>query len=284
MGLFGDKTELALSLDSPQVVAGQALLVRVKVGEPDKKAQGGHVELVYRNTFDRDEHTSNGSGSSSGLGNHGQRQRRSHSEDVQVVSRPMASGGTVVEGESVIELPVPRDAPASSSGTVTWEVRAVVDRKKAMDATAESQVAVVSPAGALEAWTRGSAQSEGRCEFDIDVARREVRPGQPLAGTVTLRPVEDATARAVKAQLHMVRQDQDGHTKEKTVGEVVLASDLELQSGTPWTSSFEVTVPADAAPSFDARYNSQHWFLEVVVDRKRAGDYVGRLEVVVHAG
>ena len=114
--------------------------------------------------------------------------------------------------------------------------------------------------------------------------KREVRPGEQLTGTATVTASEDATARAIRVQLHMVRFDKDGHTKEETASESVLAEDVELQSGRPWQGSFSVTVPQHAAPSFKARHNSQHWYLEVVVDRKRAGDYEGKLELVVHAG
>lgn len=284
MGLFGNKTEIALELEAAQVVAGQPVVARVTLGEPDKKTQGGRVELYYRNTFDKDEPRNTNTNTGNNYGHHDTMTRTTTTEDVMVVSRPLASGGKVVEGVSTVELPVPADAPASSPKTVEWKVRAVVDRKNAIDATADADVTMVSPAGALQAWTSGSVESEGRCEFDLEVSAREVRPGAQLTGSVTLRPVEDATARAIRAQLHMVRRDRDGHTKEQTVAETVLASDVELQSGRPWQGSFSVTAPADAAPSFDARYNSQHWYLEVVVDRKRAGDYQGTLEVVVHGG
>ena len=281
MGLFGNTTEVTIALESEQVVAGQPVRAKVTIGEPDKKSLGGRVELVYRNTFQRDEYSNN---SSSNIGTP-QKHTTTKTETVEVVSRPLASGGQVTQGETVIELPVPADAPASSAKTVVWEVRAVVDRKRAMDAEAEAKLTVLSPAGSLADWTQGATQSSSdRCRVDIDVPTREVRPGQQVSGSVTLHPTETASARAIRAQLHMVRYDQDKNTTEKTVGETVLASDVELQSGTPWQGSFALTVPTDAAPSFNARYNSQHWYVEVVVDRKRAGDYEGRLEVVVHTG
>jgi len=52
MGLFGgSKTQLAVSLDRDTVTCGDSVRARIEVGEPDAKAQGGSVELMYLNTF-----------------------------------------------------------------------------------------------------------------------------------------------------------------------------------------------------------------------------------------
>lgn len=64
----------------------------------------------------------------------------------------------------------------------------------------------------------------------------------------------------------------------------MLAENLELSPGEARKVSFSLTVPPDAAPSFDAQHNNQRGYVEATLDRKRAGGYEGRLEVVSFHG
>ena len=48
------------------------------------------------------------------------------------------------------------------------------------------------------------------------------------------------------------------------------------------TFDFAIEVPAGSPPSFRAFHNEQHWYVEGVIDVKRASDPVVRAEVVVH--
>ena len=47
---------------------------------------------------------------------------------------------------------------------------------------------------------------------------------------------------------------------------------------------FQIAVPTDAAPCWDAKYNSQHWYLQVVADLPMMRDEVTRIELLVNPG
>lgn len=268
MGLFGGRTELALELDGHDVVAGAAVVARVRVGEPDKKARGARVELRYRNTFEALDFDDDDDRPTPGT-------RR---EDVVVLSRPIGDGQTVPPGEHVVELTVPAGAPGTAPGTVDWSVRAVVDRKLGGDVEATAPLTVRVPAAQLQGWAQEPPQAGS--DVTVELGSRQARPGQELTGTVTI--AAGATVRSVRARLRRVRSDQDGQVDQAVPVEVVLASAPELAAGGPASVPLTLRVPDDAPPSFQAQHNQQHWYLEVVVDRPRAVDDVARLQVVVH--
>lgn len=271
MGLFGDKTQIQLDVAHSEVAAGQPVVARVRLGSPDKRAQGGRVELLYRNTYTEDYRD--------GDGDH---ETRTVTTDVVVDTQPLATGGGLRAGETVIELPLPRTAPGTSPNTVEWMVRAVVDRKLASDAEAKAPLVVRVPAQPLESWAQTPVVSPKQCIIGIDVASRIVRPGEQISGTMTLTPTSPVSARAARVRLRRVRHDKGDNKRDQVVQEVVVAEHLELAPGDTRTAAFALTVPLDAPPSFAAQHNQQRWYVEVVLDRKRALDYEGRLEVVVY--
>jgi sporulation-control protein spo0M len=266
MPLFGSKTEVGVDLDRAEVVAGEEVRASIDVGELDKKVQGGRVELGYRNTYREDDTDSDGD-----------RTTTTRKTDVVVVAETLALGN----GRLAVALPVPRDAPGTASGSVEWFVRAVVDRKRARDATARADVVVRAPAEALATWSETRPSVSDKCAMELTASSRVVQPGDTITGTLTLTPHEAISARAIRVQLRRLRADPDNNTDESTVP-VELCGERRLEAGENVTFDYTVDVPADAPPSFRAAHNEQHWYVEGVIDVKRASDPVTRLEIVVH--
>lgn len=271
MGLFDGDMEVEIVPEQPSCVAGQRVRALLRLGEPDKKAQGGRVELLYRNTYRYTTHDSRGN-----------RTTHTRTEDVVVDTAPMTADGTLRAGELRVELAVPPRAPGTSPDSVEWALRAVVDRRRAVDAKAEAPLDVLVPAEPLQSWTHAPAESHPELPMQVDVSARTLRPGDRVTGTLTLMPTSDVDARSVRVQLRRLRDDPDGNTREDVFSEVVVSPELELGAGERRSFAFDLAVPPDAAPSFEAQHNTQHWYVEGVVDRPRAFDRVARLEVVVH--
>lgn len=271
MGLFGKKTEVELSLAAAEVVAGDPVRVSVTVGELDKKAQGARVELGYRNTYKEDSTDSDGD-----------RTTRTSRTDVIVATKDLAAAGGQTPDGTDLELALPADAPGSAPEVIDWFVRAVVDRRRARDASAQEQLTVRAPAEPLEAWAQSPPEADGPCAFELEASTRTVRPGERLTGMLTVAANEDISARAVRMHLVRRRDDPDANVDTDDKTSVELCGATALRRGETHALPFEITVPADAPPSFRAEHNRQRWFLRGVVDVKRAKDPSVSLEVVVH--
>jgi hypothetical protein len=270
MGLFGKSMEVELALDAPYATAGAPVLARLRLGEPDDKVQGGRVDLLYRNYFKHDTTDSDGD-----------RVTRTTMREVPVATVPMAQDGVIRAGELRLALAVPPDAPGSALHSVDWLLRAVVDRRRGADATAETPVHVRAPATPLLSWAQAPVLYAPPCPMTIDLSARVLRPGDRVSGTLTVTPTTTVDARSLRVQLRRVRQDQDGNTDEDTPVEVTVSGPTQLAPGGGRSYPFELTVPPDAPPSFAAAWNAQHWLVEGVVDLPRAVDHRASLEVVV---
>ena len=271
MPLFGSKTEVSIDVDRDTVVAGEVVKVSANIGELDKKVQGARVELGYRNTYKEDDRDSDGD-----------RRTVTRTSDVVVVHEPLdTSGGS--PGAIQQTLAVPSHVPGTAVDSVEWFVRVVVDRKLARDANAEHPLTVLVPAEPLVAWTQNAPESTSNdCHMEITASTRAVKPGDSITGTLTITPRESLKVRGVRVQLRRVRYDPDRNTDTNDDRRVELGGEAEIAPGGSHTIDFEIPVPEDAAPSFQAQYNHQHWYLEGVLDMKMKSDPTARAEVVVH--
>jgi hypothetical protein len=267
--MFSAKTEVAVELDRSEVVAGESVRVRASFGEPDKKTQGARVELFYRNRYEHDTRDSDGDVITT-----------TDISYVIVTTQKLAVGGGP-DGWADVELLVPPDVPGSAGESVEWAVRAIVDRKLARDATAETPITVLTSAANLASWAELPAGVSTKCPMVVSPDRRMVRRGDRISGTLVLHPDSAISARAIRVQLHRERYDPDQNTSGDDAVRVELSGPRELEPGSELSLPFDIEVPLDAEPSFEAENNTQHWFLQGVVDVARAGDPFSSIEVVV---
>jgi sporulation-control protein spo0M len=274
MGLFGGgKVDVQVSLTGGRVAPGERVGVRVDVGKPDGKVRGGRVDLLYRNTYrdveveaddDREE-----------------RREVTRTDEVLVASVPLWDGAPQ-EGLRALDVALPEDAPPTVPGMVAWEVRAVVDRKMGADGVAEHPLDVTPSEQALRSWAERSPRVEPGSPLAITAEPRVLRPGDRVAGTVTLRAgSEEVSGRSLRVELVRRRREQSGIEDEQVTATVPLEHDVALQPGERREVGFSLEVPAAATPSARADRNEQHWHVRAVLDRKLRADPTADVEVVV---
>ena len=267
MPLFGGtRTDVEIALDRDTVVAGEEVVASLDVGELDKKVQAVRVELGYRNTYKEDDTDADGDRTTS-----------TTREDVVVHGEQLP----LESGTPTVTLFVPPDAPGSAPDSVDWFVKAVVDRKRARDASAQTPLTVLAPLEPLAAWAERAPEVEGRCLMELSASSRVVRPGETITGTLRISAQEEISARAVRVQLRRRRDDPDRNTDEDDKTRIELGGQASLAPGQQHALDFSIQVPGDAAPSFRAQHNEQHWYLEGIIDVKRSSDPTIRLEILV---
>lgn len=273
MGLFGGKPDVEIQLDSDTVVAGGTVRARATFGAPDRKTQGARIELLYRNTYKHDTTDSDGDRTTS----------TTHSDVIVVVQQVDLSDSGLTGGVEAV-FDVPREAPGTAFKSVEWKVRAVVDRKLARDARAEAPLTVLVPADQHPMWATGPLECSEAWPMSIEPSSRVVRPGETITGRFTFAPSETVKASGVRVQLRRHRSDPDANSDIDDKTRVELMGKTELPAGQYQDLSFSITVPPDAAPSFDAQYNTQRWYLEGVIDKSLARDPNVKAEVFVYTG
>jgi hypothetical protein len=269
--LFGAKTKIELAADRSEVVAGTTVPLSVDVGEPDGRTRGGRIELAYRNTF-REDYTDSD----------GDRSTRTRTEEVVVATWSLFEDGQPSSGQLTTEVTVPADAPGTAPGSVEWQIKGVVDRRRGRDAVARLPMTVLVPAEPNAAWASRPLEPSPKCPMTIEAGARTVLPGDRISGTVRVSPTSPVSARAIRLELRSTRDDPDNNTEVKKPVEVELSGPVDLRPGEELTLPFTVDVPDDAVPSFRAKNNELHWHLAAVVDVKRAFDPTAKLEVLVH--
>jgi len=271
MPLFAGKPEVTLQTDAESILAGGTIRARATFGAPDRKTQGGRIELVYRNTYKHDTTDSDGDRTTS----------TTHSDvvvGVHQIQIPESGLTEAVEASFV----VPPDAPGTAGESIEWEVRAIVDRKLGRDARAEAPLTVLVPAEQLAAWAGAAPQPSVSWPLTIAPSARVVRAGDRITGTLTFTPAETIKADGVRVQLRRHRSDPDNNSDSNDKTRVELLGKTELRAGESQTLSFSIDVPAGAPPSFVAHFNHQHWFLEGVIDVSLSKDPRVSAEIVVH--
>jgi hypothetical protein len=273
---FGGRKASAVevTVDRPEYEGGETVQATVAVGDLDDKVQGGRVELLYESTY-RYEYTDS----------EGDRSQRRTTKDVIVASEPLFPVGEPgpAPGERTVAFELP-ETPPTAEGAVAWKVRAVVDRRRARDAQAEAPFEVRSRPEAHERWAQsGPSPVSGPLQFALEVAPRVLAPGDRLGGTVTVAAREDVEARALRVRLRSERREQDGIRDDDRHGEMTLEEPFRLAAGERRTHPFELEVPAGTAPSFQSAYNSQHWYVQAVADRRMRGDHQCSVELAVYS-
>ncbi|MCK9249103.1 MAG: hypothetical protein M0P31_09010 [Solirubrobacteraceae bacterium] len=267
MGLLRGKPKATVEVTPTTVVAGGTVRARASFGRADGRTRGARIELLYRNTRREDSTDADGDASTSTV-------TSSVKVDVHHVSMD--------DGDVDVELVVPADAPGTAEKTVAWQVHAVVDRRMALDTKAKADIVVLSPPGPLASWASAPAEVTVPWSMVVEPSTRVVRPGDRITGRLSITPSERVKCRAVRVQLRRLRVDPDGNRTVEVEPKVDLAGATTFTAGETVSYPFEIAVPEDAAPSFRAQHNHQHWYLEGVLDQRLSKDPRVICEIVVH--
>jgi hypothetical protein len=129
------------------------------------------------------------------------------------------------------------------------------------------------------------------------VPERTVTAGERVCGKLEIRPREDVNAQGVRVALVSVdggwrrclaKSEIAGVVSLQAMQSLELSFEVEvpdIAAPTPeglLPSAYKGTAPPMVAPSFQAKRDNTHWFLEATVDRPKARDYRSLLELNVY--
>ncbi len=258
----GDNSIL-VTLSAHEFLPGDSIDVSVDIGggPSDEKLQAVRVELGYVNTYRHLHRRANGRGS----------HERETSDTVTVDTRelPVEQSGIGIGSrrfEATVTLPP--SAPPSLLGYVRWHVKAVLDRRRALDRDEAVPISVLAPAGANAAWVQAEQVSEGDCEMSLAIPAHVVCVGETLSGVLHLDPKTSFDVRAIRVELECLIEHHDNIEKTLSEEEISVAGATELKPGSPLALPFEIAPPADGAPTLRAAHNKVRWHLKGVCDRK----------------
>jgi hypothetical protein len=270
MPMFGSETTVSVQVVPAEVHAGEEVTCRVDLSEIDRRVRRARVEVGYYNAYPEAVNTAES-----------ERLHRveEFSDWVPVQSAPLF-GEPPSAGCQDIRLQVPQDAPSTIPGEVDWRIRAVVDRRRGRDAHSEAPLIVRGDWERLAHLAHNPAESSGDTPVTIDVATRQLRAGDTVAGTITVNPTEEIHIRSVRVQLASER-GSDYVTETTRPATQSVAGEKILQPGHRLTAPFVLAVPAEATPTYEAQASSHHWYIEAVIDEPLIPDEVTRLEILV---
>jgi hypothetical protein len=277
-----------LALDRAAVPSGDVITAKVSVGgEQDDSVRGGRVELISVNRFREKQIAPGPNGTVS--------ETTVTSEETVVVAGhplPAASDGPVALGEHTFTLQVPPDAPPTANepdfgSMVRWEVRAMLDRRLAVDPDATIEVEVQSLPDQYGDWAASPPVADtDNVPMGFDqLSKRSLRPGEQITGVLTINPGESAKARSVRVQFERRRTDTPNDMVDsERESETELARHVELEAGKPLQYPFQIPLPEGVPPTFSAPKSNMRWYLQGIVDRKLHADFTVEAEVVVYTG
>lgn len=278
MGLFGGKMSVGLTVDSEGYLPGQSIAARVSVGgEGDDKLRALRVELRYHNTYYHETTSSSDSGG---------RDETKTSDDVVVVSAQVPAedlSTTAGSGSFDFTLTIPEDVPPTAPKWVDWSVVAILDRRRARDRRESVPIIILAPAAGYSLWaTAPPSCDEDACDMQFDLDARAVRIGNTLSGTLRIDPRREFDARRVRVALEGRMHHEDGIKRKAGEAKVTVAERTAFVPGAAQEFPFQITVPADALPTFLARHNQLRWTLRGICDRSLRGDHDVSAEIVVY--
>jgi SpoOM protein len=225
---------------APTVLGGTVNAVITITGEPDRKVKGAKVQLV-RTAIHRVTQTN--------VTDHGSHDSLLQ-EAVVIAEVPIGSAdGPVVPGEQMVSLHIPADGLPSATDQVRWLVRAIIDRRHGVDIKAESPIVVLAGPERFASEATSEARYKGERSIDLELSTRTLRPGDSVTGNVILRPARAIRVTEVVVTFAVTLPAKKGLEGTAVAPQILLTDQLDLWPGDTKRLPFELTLPADAAPT-----------------------------------
>jgi hypothetical protein len=225
---------------SPAVLGDTVTAVVTITGNPDRKVTGAKAQLV-RNAIHRV--------TQKNVTDYGSHDSLLH-EDVVITEVPVVPPGEpVVAGEYVASLVIPPDGLPSATGQVDWSVLAVIDRRHGRDIQAQSPIEVLAGQDRFASEAAAEIRYKGDRCIDLELSTRSLRPGQTISGTVLLTPARAMTVTEVLVTFVQTLPVKKGLEGTAVGARMLLNEPVDLQPGDTHKLPFDLTLPADAAPS-----------------------------------
>jgi FHA domain len=224
----------------------------------------------------------------------------SQTDELVCDTRRIFEAGTLQEGmviEQVVALRLPSSAEGSGNAGLldtAWDVHLVLNRQKAIDVSATTQIVVLTPAalfaGRIADGWRGNQPAE--CAVAFQLPTRQVRAGGVLQGALIIHARKAIEARSLRVELARVEKtipastyaSVSGRDDTTTVVKQPVAQGGTLPFDAPVTVPFTLPIPAAVPPTTFAARGTIRWLLRGVVDIRFASDYWGETEVNIYNG
>ncbi|HEV3002428.1 MAG TPA: sporulation protein [Solirubrobacteraceae bacterium] len=268
----GSKPKLSVAAEPADARPGDEVRVRVTVeGEIDDKAQGARAGVRCVNEYLKREYD----------------RRDDEWEEVwrTVALHEDAQDLPLAAGEHELTFTLPSDLPPSSAGAVSWAAFASIDRRRGMDASAGTPIAVRAPAPAGAAERRSVAPGQDGVGFEALPAAAAA--GSVVDGTLTVTPADDVKTTGIRVTLTRTRTyTDDGNqiVRRDDAAEVEVAGGQELAPGQAHSFPFSVALPPDAPPTAHAPHAVVEWWVRGTVARRMRGDLEASAPLTVYDG
>ena len=268
----GKRPDLSISVDPAEALPGDEVRVRVAVqGEIDDKAESGRAGIRCLNDY---------------LAREWDRQDEEWDEVWRAVSLHQDAQDLPLQpGEHEYAFRIPEGLPPDSAKAVSWWAWAQIDRRRGLDATASTRIAVRLPAAATPSERRSIPPGDDGVGFEDLPA--SAGAGGTLDGVITVTPRDDVKATGVKVKLtRRCTYTADNHRIERDddVAEVEVAGPQELVAGQTQQFPFSVALPPNPGPTATAPHSVVEWSVTGTVARRMKGDLEVRAPLVVYDG
>lgn len=225
---------------SPAVLGDLVTAVVTITGDPDRKVTGAKAQLV-RTALRRFTQTN--------VLSRGYHDSLVAEETVVTEAALIPVGGDVPPGEHTVSLRIPPDGLPTASDQVSWSVRAVITRRHGADIRAQSPVEVLAGQDRFAAEATSDIRYKGERCVDLELTGRTLRPGQAITGTVTVVPERAVTVTEILATFVVTLPGKKGLEGKAVAARILLDEPVDFRPGEKREFPFELTLPADAAPS-----------------------------------
>jgi hypothetical protein len=279
--VFGPKADLQVSLDRDSALPGETVeaAIRILGGRKDLEIQEGRLELVYENEY-KYRHRA-------GYGDSRHTATTKATDRSVVDSRRFLEAGAIASDtpfDATAPLTIPATAPPSAEGEITkvrWKVVATLARPHARDVHGEAALAVLSPAGTLDA---PEVETRGDVELSFRLDREHFGPGDSVHGVLVATPLQACEANEFRVELlrHENVPRNLGNTEDVEEGQAILESDVSLSLGAPREWPFQLQLPAVVVPCLQTKHSRVTWLLRGIGSRRMRRDYRIMQPIDVH--
>lgn len=275
MGLFNRSSSAKVVVTPTNVVPRQTVTATITTDKPIDKVRSAKLDWGYANFFNYHwaGHTDSAAAAANDTiwtagqvgTNYGGDRDTDEWVSVSVSDVPIAVGEFT---GTTSTFRIPSWAPASSASIARWECRLTVDRG-GRDVDVRGEFTVHIGTADVEAHVEPLEVVSGAAETVIDIALSSPvwRAGETITGQVTLTPTIDLPTGDLAVSW---QRDRESHPLTRNPGPgqqldgriVQLGKKIPLQAGVPVVFSFEIPLPADAAPTAAAVHSSIDWFVQ----------------------
>ena len=289
--LKGKKTEIGITVDRMNGIyyPGETIRVTVEI-QPDSDLKLQSAQLELRGTEQYKYTSRSTSTDSDGKTVESESEQWGYHNFYSNIEKFL--GETSLAGSKPqpyrFEMSLPADALPSCNGEIEriyWGFHVKLNRRMATDLHAEAVVVVHTlPANSLTlAGEYGGSSEPKETELVLILPQLEATVGQSFNGQLRIVPYKNF---ASGVRIELVRVESvycDCGNYRETAFPVKLAENTDFSANQQVILPFQVSVPADAAPSVETNNAHIHWLIRGVLDRRLRTDTTVEQEIVVYS-